>query len=97
MEQVLPYWTDFDFTILTAQFLTEYYIALHHCAELNYWNYVTSAASFIILWREGVQAQNFWKVYFELWDVGRCQDMCQQLKGGFGSINPMLPMWGRGP
>ena len=38
--------------------------------------------------------ENFWKVYFELWIEGRGQDMYQQLEGGFGSINPMLPMRG---
>ena len=42
----------------------------------------------------GVQAQNFWKVYFELWVGGRGQDIYQQLEGGFGSINPILPIWG---
>ena len=42
----------------------------------------------------GVQARKFWKVDVELWAGGRAQDMYQQLEGGFGSINPMLPMRG---
>ena len=42
------------------------------------------------------QAQNFWKIDFELWVGGHGQDMYEQLEGGFGSINPLLPMWGLG-
>ena len=40
--------------------------------------------------------QNLWKVDFELKVGGRGKDMYQQLEGGFGSINPMLPMLGLG-
>ena len=49
-----------------------------------------------LLLRGGVQGQNFWKGNFKLRVGGYGQDMYQQLKGGFGSINPMLPIWGIG-
>ena len=45
----------------------------------------------------GVKAQNFCKVDFELWVGGHGQAIYQQFEGDFGSINPMLPMWGSGP
>ena len=43
-----------------------------------------------------VQAQNFWKISYELWVGSHGQDMYQQLEGGFGPMNPILPMWGLG-
>ena len=53
-------------------------------------------AIFLKGWGGRAAAQNFWKIDFELWVGGHGQDMYQQLEGGFGPINPMLPMWGLG-
>ena len=43
-----------------------------------------------------VQAFQFRKHYFDLWVGGDGLDMFQQLKGGFGSMQAILPIWGLG-